>query len=814
MRPSLLLILIFITNIVFAQGKITGKIVDATTNAPVDYATVGLFAQGSKQPVSGITSDDKGNFTLTNINNGEYHITVNFIGYKEYGADHVIISDDQKAVTLGTIKLIPASKQLNEVTVTAKAPVIENMIDKMVYNTANDLTSQGGVALDVLKKVPQVSVDIDGNVELQGNTSVRFLINGKPSTMFGSSLNDVLASLPASQIKSIEVITSPGAKYDAQGLGGIINIILKNDKLRGISGSVTASAGTRLQNGSETVSVRRNNFGVSAFLSGNAQINTRTMNLNDRTSTDASGRSTRLIQNGYSDVRRKSYNSGINVDWSPSKANSFTASLTVDQFGNRNQGMTAQQQTATGLADVLSQRTSLSDLSNHNIDWSLDHKHKFKREGQELEILYTYSQGKNNSSYDQQQIYNGQLLPFSASASTNPGTNHETNISADYTQPIAKDVLLETGAKTILQNINSVTNVNSYDAKTGAYSYDPGQSYKLKYDRKIYAGYVSLGASPFKQIDVKAGLRIEHTNTHIGFPGTTIPSYTTAVPTAVISHKFSDVSSLKVSYTKRIERAEYRELNPFVNLSDPYNIITGNPLLRPEIGNVFELGYNRSFRSSGSLYIALFSRHNSNDVKTYTNFYSQYRVGDSVYRNVSVTNRQNIGTEQNTGLNISGSVYLSKKLNIRTNTSIIDKYIVNKVYGGPSVNALIVRGNMNVSYQFTNDLIGEAFANYNSPMKNIQGRTPKFVTYNLAFRKQLMNKMASIGFTTTNPFAKYVDQLTTIDHAATSNGAPYTSYSLRRVPYRSFGISFAYRFGKLDAKASKIEEPQVKPIEN
>ncbi len=815
MKQILVFVILTCTNIAFAQkGKITGKIVDATNNTPVDYATIGLYPQGSKQPVSGATSDDKGNFMLTNIKNGEYHLSVNFIGYQQYDADHIVVKDDQKVITLGTIKLIPVSKQLNEVTVTAKVPVIENKIDRIVYNMANDLTSQGGVALDVLKKVPQVSVDIDGNVELQGNTSVRFLINGKPSTMFGSSLNDVLASLPASQIKSIEVITSPGARDDAQGLGGIINIILKNDKLRGISGSVTASAGTRLQNGSATVSVRRNNFGMSAFLSGNAQINTRTMNLNDRTSTDASGRSSRLIQDGYSDVRRKSYSSGINVDWSPSKSNSFTASLSADQFGNRNQGMTAQQQMNTGLADVLSQRTSLSDLNNHNIDWSIAHKHKFKRERQELEILYTYSQGKNNSSYDQQQIYNGQSTPFSASASTNPGTNHETNISADYTQPIAKDLLLETGAKTILQNINSVTNVDTYDIRSGAYNYDPGQSYSLKYDRKIYAGYLSVGASPFPFIDVKAGMRIEHTDTHIDLAETNIPSYTTVVPTAVISHKFNDASSLKVSYTKRIERAEYRELNPFVNLSDPYNITTGNPLLKPEIGNVFELGYNRSFRSGGSLYIALFSRHNSNDVKTYTNFYSQYRIGDSLYRNVSVTNRQNIGTEQNTGISISGSVYLSKKLNVRTNTSIIDKYIVNKVYGGPSVNALIVRGNMNVSYQFTDDLVGEAFANYNSPMKNIQGQTPKFVTYNLAFRKQLMNKKASIGITTTNPFAKYVDQVTTIDRAATANGAPYTSYSLRRVPYRSFGISFAYRFGKLDAKASKNEEPQVKQIEN
>ncbi len=814
MKWTTLFIFLFMSVTVWAQGtlKISGRVVDAATKKPVDYATVSLLAAGSDKPVGGTITDANGFFMIDKVTKGNYRVMVIFIGYVAYNSSQFV--DQQSRVDLGSIALTASSKQLGEVSVTARVPIVENKIDKMVYNAANDITSQGGVALDVLKKVPQVSVDIDGNVELQGNSSVRFLINGKPSTIFGSSLSDVLGSLPASKIKSIEVITSPGAKYDAQGLGGIINIILKDNRIRGINGNMNVSAGTRMENGSANFNIRQGNFGVSAFFSGNAQVNTRTLNLNDRTSVDVSGRAIRLIQDGYSDFRRTGYESGINLDWSLTKKDNINGSFGYDHFGNRNQGMTMQQQLTTGLGDILSQRTSLSKFSAHSYDWSLDYKHQFKMEGQALEILYTSSMGYNNSAYNQQQVYIGQSAPFSASSSFNPGTNHEINISVDYTQPLTKKVTLETGAKTISQNINSTADVTAYNARTNVYAPDPNQSYNLKYHRRIYAGYASLGFSALNFFDVKAGARVEHTDTQIDYPGTTIPSYNTLVPTAVISHKLGELSTVKISYTKRIERAEYRELNPFINLSDPYNITTGNPALKPEIGDVFEAGYSHSFSTGGNLYIGLFSRHNRDDVKPYTNFYSQYQVGDSVYHNVSVTNRQNIGTEQNTGINISGSVPFGKKINLRTNTAITDKYIVNQVYGGPTVNALTVRTNLNLSYQLSDTFIAEAFGNYNSPMKNIQGQTPKFITYNLALRKQLMGKKASIGFTTTNPFAKYVDQVTTVTRAATTNGTPYTSYSLRRIPYQSFGISFSWRFGRLDTKKVKEQDEMVKPIDN
>nr|WP_228084938.1 outer membrane beta-barrel family protein [Mucilaginibacter sp. JRF] len=374
--------------------------------------------------------------------------------------------------------------------------------------------------------------------------------------------------------------------------------------------------------------------------------------------------------------------------------------------------------------------------------------------------------------------------------------------------------MLETGAKTILQDINSTANVITYNPGTGNYAYDPNQSYIMAYNRKVYAGYLSLGFSAFNFFDIKAGGRFEHTNTGIDFPGTAIPSYNTWVPTAVISHKLNDASSIKLSYTKRIERADYREINPFLNLSDPYNITTGNPLLKPEIGNVFELGYNRSFNNGGNLYVALFSRHNSDDVKSYTNFYSEYQVGDTVYHNVAVNSPQNIGSEQNTGITLSGSLPIGDKFNLRTNTSLINKYIVNSVYGGPTVSAMSLRTNLNLTYDISGTLVAEVFGNYNSSMRNIQGRTPKFISYNFALRKQFMNKKASIGFTTTNPFAKYVDQVTTITQAATGNGLPYTSYNLRRIPYQSFGIVMTWRFSKLDVKKGKEQDNSVSPIEN
>lgn len=784
-----------------AKGKISGKVTDATTKLPVDYATVSVFKQGSTSPFNGISTDAKGAFSITNIPAGDYKVTVDFLGYQKTTIDHVIVGNNPATSVLNNILLQPSSKQLQTVNVVAKVPVIENRIDKMVYNAANDLTSQGGVAIDVLKKVPQVTVDIDGNVELQGNANVRFLINGKPSSIFGASLADALQAIPASQIKSIEVITSPGARYDAAGTGGIINIILKDSKVQGINGSINLAAATRRENGSFNFNARKGNVGINAFFSGNAQLNTTVLNTTNRTSTDpTTGNTSTLFQDGASSSKRSGYQSGLSLNWSITPKDEFTATIGFNHFGNSNNGLTNQLQEQYGISNALlsslsSQRNSDSRFNANAIDWSLAYRKNFKQEGQTLEFLYNSSSSKNTVNYSQVQDYLTGNFPSSGSRANNPGRDRETNISVDYVQPVTKKFTVETGVKAI---INSLSNSVVTDSllNDGSYVNNADQTYGFNYRRNIYAGYLSAGFSLFNSfLDVKAGLRNEYTTTNADFAGVNIPGYNTLVPSLVLSHKFSDAQSLKLSYNFRIERPDYRDVNPFYDISDPYNISTGNPNLKPEKSNSVELGFNQSFNSGANLNISAFVRHNTDDLQSYTTRYDVLNINGRDYFNVLLTQRSNIGTQTSIGGNIFASVPITDKFNLRSNIQLISRN--NNNPGIANVTGFGYRLNLNASYQFPNNFMAEAFGNYNSSQKVLQGTRPQFFFYNFAVRKQFMNKNASIGLQATNPFGLYVNQ------KSTTLGPNFNQFNLRQLPFRSFGITLSYKFGKLEFSKGK-----------
>lgn len=803
---SAILLLFTISIAGFSQGhtagKITGKVLHRDNHQPVAYATIVVINPATGKTINGAVANDKGAFDINNLATGKFRVIIDFIGFEKKILDSVVISNNRPVNDIGAIYLATTSKSLNEVVVTSKAPLVENKVDRVVYNVANDVTSQGGVATDVLKKVPQVTVDVDGNVELQGNPNIRFLINGKPSSMFGNSLSDALASIPASQIKSIEAITSPGAKYDAQGTGGIINIILKDNKMQGVNGNINLAAGTRLQNGSINLNMRKNNFGMNFFFSGNAQLTSTTPSSQNRSSFDSIAKAhTQLLQDGQSEFSRNSYQSGLGFDWSINKTSSLSGGLSFNHFTNRLDGTTYQQQMTQGVnngaADTVnSLRQSDTRNRNNAVDWNLGYKKKFRKAGQELDILYSASYGSPFSRFLQSQVYDGQTLPFAGTSARNPGADQQHNISIDYSHPVNKDLTIETGLKTIFHDLNNTAAVMAYDKATNSYFPDPTQSYDFNYRMNIYAGYLSASFSMFRFLDVVAGARYEYTNVQMHFPGTTVPSYGNFIPSVILSHKFNEDQSLKIAYTHRLERPD-RELNPFLNLSDPYNITTGNPALKPEIGNNFELGYNRSFPKGGNIYVALTERINSNDIKPYTAFYPTFLIGDSLYQNVSVTNRVNIGSEYNTGMIITGSFPLTKGLSIRENLMVFNRHVVNTLDGGNRTNGLNWRLNMNVAYQFPNNLVAEAFGEYRSAFNNIQGKQPQSLSYTFAFRKQFWHKNASIGVTATNPFNQYINQLTTI---TTGN---YTSTLLRQIPYRSFGVSLTYKFGKLQFSKEK-----------
>jgi ferric enterobactin receptor len=781
------------------KGKINGKVTDAVSKLPVDYATVSLFKQGNDSPFNGISTDVKGNFNIENVPAGDYKLTIDFLGYTRSVINHVIVNAGGNAA-LGNILLKPVQNQLNTVNVVAKAPIIENRIDKMVYNAANDLTAQGGVALDVLKKVPQVTVDIDGNVELQGNANIRFLINGKPSSIFGASLADALQSIPASQIKSIEVVTSPGAKYDAAGTGGIINIILKDSKVSGINGSVNGAIGTRLENGSLNLNARKGNFGVNAYFSGNAQRPTTGKNINDRSSYDSVGNTTRLIQNGNNTTQRSSYQTGISFNWSITPKDDITASLGFNHFGNHTYGLTSQQETQTAangslISQLLSQRNSDSRFSSNSTDWSVNYKKTFKKEGQELDVLYSNSYSKNTVNYSQVQDYLNSASPATGSRGNNPGNDRQINISVDYTQPVTKNFTLEGGAKAVIENLKNTVNTDSLLAD-GTYANNADQTYGFNYKRNVYAVYLSTSASLFHNwLDVKAGLRDEYTTTTADFPGVNIPGYNTLAPSATLSHKLTDKQTIKLSYNYRIERPDYGEINPFYNISDPHNISTGNPNLKPEISHGVELGYNRSFDGGANIYVGTFYRHNTDDIQSYSTPYALLNINGRDYPNVLLTQRSNIGTQTSVGGNIFASVPVSSKLNLRSNILLVNR--TNESPGLATVTGFAYRLNLNATYQFGHDLTAEAFGNYNSSQKNLQGTRPYFLFYNFAVRKQFLNKKASLGLLASNPFNKYVNM------RSNTFGPGFNQINLRQVPVQSFGITLSYKFGKLEFAKDK-----------
>nr|WP_262904165.1 outer membrane beta-barrel family protein [Chryseobacterium tagetis] len=693
-------------------------------------------------------------------------------------------------------------KTIEAVTIVGKKAVVENKIDKIVYNVANDLTSQNGAAIDVLRKVPQVTVDADGNVELQGNPNVRFLINGKPSSIFGNSLADALASIPASQIKSIEAVTSPGAKYDAQGTGGIINIVLNDSKVKGINGIINGSLGTRFETGSLNLNYRNNNFSMNAFFSGNTQLKSRTPFSQDRISRDSQTNSqTRLLQDGYTDFQRHGYRTGMGFDWSINKSNTFSGSISYNSFRNKSIGFINQEQYITDASgneqSILGYRNSDNRSTVNSIDGSLSYRKTFQKDGQELTADYVVSYGTPESSYIQNQSLYGAAFPYNGTSANNPGTDNSHNLSVDYVHPLTDNITFEMGGKTVLQHITNTTDVSVLNA-FNQYEKDPLQSYNLKYDMGIYAAYFSSTFKFFNWLDLRAGARYEYTTLKIDFPGTNIPSYGLFVPSLILSHKFDNNGTLKLAYTRRVERPEYSELNPFLNISDPHNITTGNPSLKPEIGDNMEFGYSKNLGNGGNISMTLVERINSQDLKQITTFYPVFTANGVDYTNVSVSSRDNIGKEYNSGAIVSASLpFLNNKLNLRGNLMVFHRYIVSHIYVGDLDMGMRYRLNLNVNYQFPNNFVLEAFGNYNSAAKNIQGKNPQSITYTLAGRKVFWNKKASIGFTMTNPFNKYIKQVTTV------NTGDYDSYSVRQLPFRSFGISFSYKFGKTDIKKEK-----------
>lgn len=641
-------------------------------------------------------------------------------------------------------------------------------------------------------------------MELQGNANVRFLINGKPANMYGSSITEALQTIPASQIKSIEVITSPGAKYDAAGTAGIINILLKEDQTKGVNGNVNLSVGTRLENGSLNLNARTKNIGLSAFFSGTDQLNSEIINTATRLSYNpAMDTITRFIQKRRSPFTRNGYESGLSMEWKITAKDELTATGGFSHNATNATGNTAQDQltylsSGNVLSDIISQRISAVNFGEDADNWSLAYKKTFGKEGRELNALYTSSYSKNFTNETQVTNYPDGSYPTSGINTKNPGNDRETDISVDYTESLAKGFTLETGVKAVLETINNNIATDTL-LNNGSYINDNGQTYHYRFNRNIYAAYVSSSFTVFHDfLKGSAGIRYERTNTSSDLPGIDIPGDNIWAPDLLIQHVLNESASLKLTYTYRIERPDYGDLNPFLDVIDPHNISTGNPLLKNEKGHKFEFGFSKNFTDNNNLYVGAFYNYNDNDIQEFTTYYQIYNANGASYNDVSLAKSTNIGSQKTLGLNLSGLVKINTHLSLRSNVFLLDKN--NLVPGMPSDGGFSYQANFNADYHFNSDLTAEAFGMITSSRTDFQTVKPGYYFYTFALKKQLANKKASFGLTTTNPFYAYVNQ-----HSS-AYGTGFTQTNLRQKTLRSFGITLSYKFGHLKSENADKED--------
>ncbi|MDB5021498.1 MAG: TonB-dependent receptor [Pedobacter sp.] len=776
-----------------ASGTVSGTVIDSLTKKPVDYATVSVFKLGTSTPLTGGLTDVKGVFQISNVPAGEYRVQVDFIGYKRTEIPRVVLSAEHLDQNIGKIIISPTANLLKAVEITGQQALIENKIDKLVFNAEKDVTSSGGNVSDILRKVPMVSLDMDGNVALRGSQNVRILINGKPSGALTTNAADVLKSMPADQIKNIEVITSPSAKYDAEGSAGIINIITKKKTVSGVSGSISAGIGTRQNNENANLNFNKNKLSLSANVGYNTGWPQTTHSSFESQNSDLG---TSSSSKGENTSKRHFLSATASLGYDFTDNDSFSSSFSRRGGVFQNTGTTVNSNFSPSQGTVNYTANTSSKNSFSNFDWNNDFTHKFKKEGEELSIAGQWTHGTADVDYT------SEYSAFTQNQrATNVGTNNEYTVQTDYVLPVNKIFKIEAGAKTIIRKINSDYDFFNPDA-SGQYVLNTTTSNGYDYGQNVYSAYGLLTSTLGNGVTLLTGARVENTKI-TGSSGNTSSGlspfkndYVNFIPSLAISKALTPTQTIKLSYSKRIQRPSLQYLNPFRNTSDPLNQSQGNPELSPEIAQTLELNYS-TFIKTAVINASVYYRRTNDIIESVVStvpFSTVDNSGTIVTRDVSLTNFLNVGDNNSIGTSLFGSVQLFNILTLRGNINAFTykPQIISSLQQGSQSTYIQYNGSLSGTVKVTKTLNVESFVMQNSARRTFQGTNPSFNLWVIGVKQEIMKKRGSLGLNVTQPFKDYKDFTTNI------NSGPLTQRSTFSVPFRSFGFSFTYNFGKMN----------------
>ncbi|GAB4019174.1 outer membrane beta-barrel family protein [Spirosoma koreense] len=783
------------------NAKISGYVVDSTLTKAVEYANVAVYNMATDKLVDGTVADDKGKFTITKLAPGTYKLLVSFLGYSPKTIANVALFKGQNK-DMGVIRLSASTRTLGEVTVAGKKALVEDKVDRLVYNADVDLAAKGGDATDLLKKVPMLSVDLAGNVSLQGSANVRVLINNKPSSILAGNLADALRQIPADLIKSVEVITSPSAKYDAEGSGGIINIITKKNTLQGLHLDVDGGVGNRTSTLGLNGSFRKGKLGVNLNGNGRGIYNPSASDLNQTTFLGESIRpvQTRQHSDGFDKGLFGQY--ALGLDYDLAKNQSLTGGV---RFGIQN--LSRDQHLATRLVNGDMEQASTSrDVNSQNlsnsVDMNIDYLHTYPKTNdgpqRELSISTQYSRNHLTNNFDANNLDTLGTLT-TRQRNLNDNTSQEFILAVDYQTPISPTQQLEFGAKETYRKVNSQYQY-LLAGPTSDYSVDSQRpDGSLLYDQNIGAAYLSYTLTTHDKITIKAGARYEYTNIQAsaGNQGPIyIPNYGKLVPSINLSKKLNESTTIKLAYNRRIQRPNVQDLNPNFNAANPYNISIGNPYLKPEIADRIEFGYSTYVKKT-YLNLTLYTRLNRDDIQSISQR-SDTLIGAVVSR------RSNIGKEYNYGTNLFTTVNITPRWSINTNLDIMYRYISGLALdiSGLSIplsnTGIRWGGRFDSQIQFDKGWAIQANLGYRGKDIALQGYRIGFAQYSLGARKSFTNKRGSIGLAAEN-FLTNGMRFTSVLNSAQFN------QDFRQYIYNSsIRLTFSYKLGNLNgAKVKK-----------
>lgn len=758
------------------RGSVTGKVIDAETNEPIEYANISIYKMPDSSLVTGTISNADGYFSINKIPFANYSLILDFIGYKQKGITNISITSQESDLTLQAVKLNKVAYEMDEVQIKADAPRVQYQIDKKVINVSRDLTSASGTAVDALENVPSVKVDIEGNVTMRGSSNFKVLVNGKPTALEGS---DALQQIPVARIKNIEIITNPSAKYDPEGTGGIINVIMKEQKYEGLSGTFSAGIGLNDKYNAEAIVSYKK--GITKITGGFDFRDQHYQGEHTRERTTYEPDTTyHLFYDGIRYLYRggMSGNLGIEMNITPKTNIGISGKYGIFRFGHGSD-YNVQKDISPGKTMYYT-TASYEPFKRTYYAVNMDFDHHFSDKAHLLKgfIHWTdrWGDSKNNtveSLTDNE--WNAIPMTTDSIETIETDASNKFHFQLDYSNPFSKNGTLDAGIQTRIENDDEKYTFNEYSYATG-WATNNHYNNNMEYERNIHAGYITY-SNLFWDIGVKGGLRLEYTNRNIDvYPDTsfTIKRYD-FFPTMHLTRELSGNNQLQLSYSSRINRPRGWYLEPFVSYMDKDNIRQGNPELKPEYIDSYEANWQKRWNGS-FISIEGYYRFTDNLIERYAE-YAGNNIVIHTFENVGTSFA--LGTElminyrinKNIICNLTGNIY-HYKIKGNLGSSLTKNESIN--WDIRSNNSLDISQNTKV--QFT--------LQYEGPSATSQGIREGYFMANTGIRYEFWNSKASATLnvrdvfgTRTREFRKTTDVFA--GHSKMKFESPIAIFSLK-----------------------------------